>query len=183
MKSLLNAIIILFLLSSESIPQQYDYWMNAPIKGRKIFSICFTSLQNGYAVSNRGEIFESVDSGNTWIYKSAEYNPEKPNYQDIIWSADIYCSVLRSTDGGLNWSAYTKEAQEHFCGVYFKNENTGYQTADEFLNKVSSMIFDYLNNKNITSLIDSPQQCTEYYTNENEGWALGWCLRNFNMRN
>ncbi len=152
-------------------------------EGNKIFSICFTQHQIGYAVSIRNEVFESFDSGYTWIFKSADYHPNKTAPKDTLWSADIYCSVMRSTDGGLNWSAYTKEEQEHFCGVYFKNENTGYQTADEFLNKVTSVISNYIIKKNISSLIDYPQQCTEYYVSESEGWALGWCLRNFKKRN
>lgn len=183
MKIILSVIFILISLAPESEPQEYDYWKNAPIQGNKIFSICFTLHQIGYAVSNRNEVFESLDSGYTWVYKTADYRNDKTVPKDTLWSADIYCSVMQSTDGGLNWSAYTKEEQEHFCRVYFKNDNTGFQTADEFLNKVTSVISNYISNKNISSLVDYPQQCTEYYSSENEGWALGWCLRNFKKRN
>jgi hypothetical protein len=87
---------------------------------------------------------------------------------------------MKTTDGGISWYPYDEEKQEHFCGVYLKDENTGYKVASEFLNKVTMEInYYYLTNK-LDSILDHPQQCTEYYKSPDEGWALGWCIRNFN---
>jgi hypothetical protein len=102
------------------------------------------------------------------------------NNEKLYWKADVYCSVMQSTDGGETWVQYDKDRQEHFCGVYHEDENTGHDIASQFLNKVSTKVFLCLKNNEINSLIDHPQHCTEYYRSPTEGWALGWCIRNFN---
>jgi hypothetical protein len=182
MKAILNVIILLFLLSFKILPQENDYWKNAPVEGNRIYSICFIDQQNGYAVSPNNENFITTDSGITWDYLEGKNENSDLKNDRITWSANIYCSVMQTTDGGKSWSTYSKEKQDHFCKVYLKDPNAGYQTAYEFLNKVTSTIFTSINNNNIHSLIDNPQQCTEYYCNEVEGWALGWCMKEFKMR-
>ena len=181
MKIIIKVILISISLSYIITPQQYDYWKNASAVGSRIYSICFTDQQNGYAVSTKGEIFESSDSGNTWFFRSQNLQTKSPVNKNILWSADIYCSVMQTNDGGLSWSAYDKEAQEHFCGVYLKDNNSGYKIANEFLNKVTAKIFASYREDEFTKLINQPQQCTEYYSNEKDGWAIGWCLKNFNQ--
>jgi hypothetical protein len=179
MKKIIKILIVVFLLTSILIAQENYYWKNAPVEGSKIYSIFFADQQNGHAISSKGEIFETTDSGNTWISKNEISKNEKKETNNNFWSVDVYCSVMQTKDGGKSWLSYTKEAQEHFCGVYLKDNNSGYKIANEFLNKVSSNVFSSIRENEINSLIDHPQQCTEYYSNETEGWALGWCLRNF----
>ena len=126
MKTILKVLLTFIFLSFTVTPQHYDYWKNAPVEGSMIYSIFFTNQQKGYAVSSKGEIFESSDSGNTWFFKSQSLKSKGPENKNNLWSADIYCSVMHTNDGGLSWSAYDKEAQEHFCGVYLKDNNSGY---------------------------------------------------------
>ena len=179
MKNILNIIFVLILFSSPVAPQENDYWKNAPIDGSKIYSICFTDQENGYAISPNNEIFVTANSGLNWKLINDTMVIEKSIPSDSLWSADIYCSVLQTTDGGSNWLPYTKEKQEHFCKVYLKDPNVDYKTASEFLAKVTKDILENLSKNRIEGLINHPKQCTEYYSNENEGWALGWCLKNF----
>ncbi|MBK7632263.1 MAG: hypothetical protein IPJ23_16465 [Ignavibacteriales bacterium] len=181
MKVILNVIFILILSTCSVAPQGNDYWKNAPISGSKIYSIYFTDQKNGIAISATDEIFITKDSGKTWEYFKDNNGASKSNKDKKVWSADIYCSVLQTTDGGSSWLPYTKEMQEHFCKVYLKDPNVDYKTASEFLAKVTNDIFDNLSNNRIEGLINHPKQCTEYYSNENEGWALGWCIKKFMM--
>jgi len=85
---------------------------------------------------------------------------------------------MQSTDGGENWTPYPKKKEEHFCAVYFKDENTGWKVAEEFLQKVVSTITTYLSNDNWENEIGMPQKCREYYTDMNTGWWVGWCYNN-----
>ncbi len=124
----------------------------------------------------------SSDGGTTWKLETA---PSQINTnQDILfyWKADIYCSVMHTTDGGITWLPYAKEKQEHFCGAYLKDSNTGYNIASEFLGKVSEVISIYNKKDEINNLVGNPQQCTEYFNNPEEGWALGWCVKNYSKK-
>ena len=181
MKIIIEILIVLFLLTSILIAQEKDYWKNAPIEGSKIYSIGFTDQENGYAISANNEMFVTTDSGSNWEFIDDKKNIDKSPANNSVWSADIYCSVLKTTDGGSNWLPYTKEKQEHFCKVYLKDPNVDYKTASEFLAKVTKDILDNLLKNKTEGLINHPKQCTEYYSNENEGWALGWCVKELKL--
>ncbi len=142
MKKIIEILIVLFLLTSVLIAQENDYWKNAPIEGSKIYSICFTDQENGYAISANNEVFVTTDSGSNWKFINDKKVIDKSSANNSLWSADIDRLVLQTTDGGSSWMPYTKEKQEHFCKVYLKDPNVDYKTASEFLAKVTRDIAD-----------------------------------------
>jgi hypothetical protein len=172
---------MIILLASWLTAQQNDYWKNATVEGKKIYTISFSDKQNGYAVSADNEIFITKDAGLNWELSSSENETAILNEYKNIWLAEIYCSIMQTTDGGLNWNSYSKEKQDHFCKVYLKDPNTKYSTASEFLSKVTREIKDSISVNKIDNLVNHPKQCTEYYCNESEGWALGWCVKKINI--
>jgi hypothetical protein len=181
MKIIIEILIVLLLLTSILIAQENDYWKNAPIEGSKIYSIGFTDQENGYAISANNEMFITTDSGSHWKFINDKKAVDKSSANNSLWSADIYCSVLQTTDGGISWLPYTNEQQEHFCKVYLKDPNVDYKTASEFLAKVTKDIVGSLSKNKTEGLINHPKQCTEYYSSENEGWALGWCVKELKL--
>lgn len=177
MNTLISKALILLLSPVTIFTQSKPYWNDAPTTGTKIYSIEFIDKDNGWAKSQPGEVLISTNGGKHWIVNS---NPYKLiNDSQYLWSAEIYCSVMNTTDGGNTWNPYTDELQDHFCQVYFKNENTGWQTAKEFLRKVVSTIKSFIDKNDFESLNNKITQCTEYYTDMNSGWALGWCIKNY----
>jgi len=174
---LLLIITLLYLIPGPA--QNKPYWLNAPINGIKIFTISFADDQNGKAVSAEGDLLVSIDGGKSWKLKNNVVQAGFVNDTQFIWKADINCSVMLTTDNGATWNPYNKEKQDHFCYVYLKDENSGYKVASNFLNKITKIIFEHYANDEIDLLINQPQQCTEYFMDAKEGWALGWCLKNF----
>ena len=177
MKVLLKMIVLICFLSILLICQNKFYWNDAPTNGTKIYSIKFFDLNNGIAESQFEEILATNNSGKSWMPGAT--TEKKMVTSSYLWSAEIYCSIMRTSDGGASWIPYLQEPQEHFCMVYFKDQNTGFKVAEEFLIKVVNTINTYIENDNIELLIDQPHQCTEYYTSVDSGWALGWCIRDF----
>lgn len=174
----ISLMLTLFILISTPA-QDNNYWANAPAGKTKIFTISFMDDRNGVAKSAEGDVLATTDSGKSWdVNKGITFVSEKFSPQ-LLWKADIYCSIMKTTDGGNTWFPYEEGKQEHFCGVYLKDSNTGYKVASEFLNKVTNEITAYYENDNLDSLIDHPHQCTEYFKSADEGWALGWCVKDF----
>ncbi|MBK9097722.1 MAG: hypothetical protein IPM14_06245 [bacterium] len=171
--------IILFAAIS-LIPQENAYWKNAAVGKSKIFSISFIDKQIGVANSADGEVLVTSDGGLNWKAESVASSGIQSNRAEIYWKADVFCAIMKTTDGGNSWIPYDDGKQEHFCGVYLKDENTGYKVASEFLNKVTMEVNYYYMTDKLDSLLNHPHQCTEYYKNPKEGWALGWCVSNFN---
>ena len=177
MNATIKIFMILLFLMSISYAQSKPYWNNAPTTGTKIYSLEFIDADNGWAKSKLGEVLITTDGGKRWTVDS---NPDEVSSIDPhLWSAEIYCSVMNTTDGGITWNQYTEEMQDHFCQVYFKNENTGWKTSEEFLHKVVSTIKSFINKNGTETLSKKAYQCTEYYTDMNSGWALGWCVKNY----
>ena len=173
----ISLIITLFAAFSFN-PQENSYWKNAPVGKTKIFTISFINKQIGVANSADDEVLATSDGGKNWKAESNDESGIQTTDSDFEWKADIYCAIMKTTDGGNTWFPYENGKQEHFCGVYLKDENSGYKVASEFLQKVTMEInYYYLSNK-LDTLLDHPQQCTEYYKSAEEGWALGWCVRN-----
>mgnify|MGYP001217530058 FL=1 len=182
MKTFIEILIIPFILTALMYAQQINYWNGAIVQGSKIYSIYFFEQQNGLATSANNEHFITTDGGATWKHIDNAAEILKQDTSANIWRADIYCSVMHTIDGGKNWKPYLKEKQEHFCKVYLKDPNVDYKTAYEFLEKVTSDIYTNIMTNSIDVLIEHPKQCTEYYSSESEGWALGWCIKNFVLK-
>lgn len=181
MEVIMRKIFLFFMItvfcSVLTNSQDGNYWLNAQPGSAKIFTIAFVDELNGEAISAEGDILITKDGGENWNLSKSQVNNKF--IEKYIWEADIYCAVMKTTDSGLNWFPFDKERQEHFCCVYLKDKNTGYKIASNFLNTVVSKIFTFYKNKEPGLLINHPQQCTEYYSNINEGWALGWCVKEF----
>jgi len=177
MKILKKIIILTYFLSLFVFCQNQFYWKNAPTNGTKIYSIKFFDSNNGVAKSQLEETLVTNDSGRSWSPRARTEKVKEPD--NYLWSAEIYCSIMRTSDSGTTWVPYLQEPQEHFCMVYFKDQNTGWKVAEEFLIKVVNTINKYIKNNDIELLVNQPHQCTEYYTNVDSGWALGWCIKGF----
>lgn len=177
MNLIIKITTTIYLLSSLIISQEKFYWGEAPTQGTKIYSLVFYNSDSGIAKSNSGETFITTNSGKNWTLNTDVDESEAPTQP--FWTAEIYCSVMQTNDGGNTWTPYLHDQQEHFCQVYFKDKNTGWKVAGEFLNKVVNNINKCLGNDDIETLLDQPHQCTEYYTDIDSGWALGWCVGSF----
>jgi hypothetical protein len=177
----MKLVLIVFALSILNslfvFSQTRPYWDSAPMKGFKIYSISFSDSESGWAVSKLGEVLHSNDGGKHWKPDTNSFKPDCTERK--LWCADIYCSIMITTNGGSSWQPYTDKEQEHFCLVYFKNNNTGWQTAEEFLNKVTITVNTFIERNEKESLIEKAHQCAEYFTNADSGWAVGWCVKNF----
>ncbi len=177
MKNINCSILAFLMFTSITISQDHSYW-EAAIPGEKIYTIYFFVDEKVIAVSADNEYFLSTDEGIKWqLNKIRSIAELKNETQNLI--VDIHCAIIHTTDGGENWYPYSSGKLEHFCRVYLKDPNVGYQTAFEFLTKVISEINSRLKDSPLEALNLPPQQCTEYYTNADEGWALGWCIKNF----
>lgn len=179
MKTLIEILVILFLLSALTYAQENNYWKASTVGGSKIYSIYFYDGQKGLAISANNEHFITADGGASWKYIENTVESIEQDTAENSWRTDVYCSVMNTIDGGKNWIPYSKEKQEHFCKVYLKDPNVEYKTAYDFLEKVTRDIYTSVLTNGIEALVEHPQQCAEYYSNELEGWALGWCLKNF----
>ncbi|QQS37575.1 MAG: hypothetical protein IPM56_06370 [Ignavibacteriales bacterium] len=177
MKIIFCSILAALIFYSKNIAQDYDYWESA-IAGEKIYTIFFFTDATVIAISTESERFTSTNNGITWKLDDTKIISEI-NTSELFSSMDIHCAIIHTTDSGKSWYPYSSGKQEHFCRVYLRDPNVGYQTAFEFLSKITSEINDRIKSKDDGLKLNAPQQCTEYYTNETEGWALGWCVKNF----
>jgi hypothetical protein len=177
MKNLFVLIVVICSFLLNTFSQEESYWNNAPAKGIKIYQVVFFNDQEGIAISKSGLILKTSDSGLNWYLENESEMIRQPDH--FLWSAEIYCSAMNTKDGGITWEPFLGNQQDHFCNVYFNDKNTGWRVAEEFLSRVVNVINKYVQNDKVKMIIDKPNKCTEYYTDINEGWALGWCVKNF----
>jgi photosystem II stability/assembly factor-like uncharacterized protein len=182
MKTLTTLLLVLITQYSSNVAQEGNFTIISVSQGIKIYTIKIVDSKNGWAESIFGDILITTNGGKEWGVKTrTDLEKMKTISQigtDNGWSADIYCEVMQSTDCGESWKPYPKKQEEHFCAVYFKDENTGWKVAEEFLKKVVSTIATSIRDNNWMQKIDVPHKCREYYTDMNIGWSVGWCFNN-----
>ncbi len=182
MKTLTLLLFFSLILYSSNVAQKGDIGKETVSQGIMIYSISFFDSNIGLADSFFGDVLITTNGGKNWkVITGMELEKMKVTTSkdaENSWSVDIYCDVMQSIDGGENWTRYPKKKEEHFCAVYFKDENTGWKVAEEFLQKVVNTIATSIRDKNWEQKIDVPQKCREYYTDINTGWSVGWCFNN-----
>jgi len=187
MRTLTSLLFFSLILYSSNVAQKGDIGEETVSHGIKIYSISFINSNNGLANSYFGDVLITTNGGKNWkVLTGIELERMKittPMDANNSWSVDIYCDVMQSIDGGENWTRYPKKKEEHFCAVYFKDENTGWKVAEEFLQKVVSTIATSIRDNNWEQIINVPYKCREYYTDMNTGWSLGWCFNNLVRHN
>jgi len=106
--------------------------------------VYFTDFDNGWIAgflsewgSSWGKFSHTTDGGNSWIYQSIpdSFNntPLSVYFTDsqngwAVGHKDWYLSglILKTTDGGNNWTEYPNEVNEPLNSVCFVNENLGW---------------------------------------------------------
>jgi hypothetical protein len=187
MKTLTSLLFFTLILYSSNVAQKGDIGKETVSHGIKLYSISFINSNNGLANSYFGDVLITTNGGKNWkVLTGIELERMKittPMDANNSWSVDIYCDVMQSIDGGENWTRYPKKKEEHFCAVYFKDENTGWKVAEEFLQKVVNTIATSIRDNNWEQIINVPYKCREYYTDMNTGWSLGWSFNNLVRHN
>ena len=103
MKKIFSLLIITIFFSVLINSQDYDYWEKAKPGSTKVFTISFTNDFNGRAVSGEGDILITIDGGKSWTINANKSEGNSENVQQFNWTADIYCSVMQTTDAGITW--------------------------------------------------------------------------------
>ncbi|MBK9799122.1 MAG: immunoglobulin domain-containing protein [Bacteroidetes bacterium] len=95
-----------------------------------LFSIYFTSAQNGFAVANGGKIFKTNNAGLTWISQASISNQ---NLNDILFvDADTgYIvgnkgTILKTIDGGMNWRVQPTGLTANLTSISIPSAQIGY---------------------------------------------------------
>jgi len=129
-----------------------------PIKSFSLTSVCIADGNTFYAVGEKGIILESIDTGNTWQYKSKGAHLmeriQKIKFLDSLngWACGLSGEVLiKTSDGGKNWekSILPSGTGGNFNDIYFINNNIGWICGGSILLKTEDGGVSWLKNTNI----------------------------------
>lgn len=98
-----------------------------------IVGIDFAGANVGYAISNKGSLFKSIDAGNSWtkiIEDTNTYTGLEVVSDDILYvtyTNDSGAYVMKSNDGGTSWASTHLLGNIYTLrGVYFADKLHGY---------------------------------------------------------
>lgn len=103
----------------------------------------FPGGTTGYTVGWAGNIWKSTDEGDNWSQITVPGSAGTRNYNGCYFfdnntgivvggneSNDAIQTILRTTDGGTNWSVISDNLAPWLRAVHFANANTGYTVGD-----------------------------------------------------
>ena len=128
-----TSALLFFLFSISSIHAQ---WTLSPRPTNDIlFDIEFTSRDTGYAGTEFGDIYQTVDSGATWqfLYKADSLGLFALHFIDsqngYIGGGLDKGRIFKTTDAGQNWSVTTLPNINFLTDIFFPTDSVGYVSA------------------------------------------------------
>lgn len=119
------------------IADNLNPWLNA---------VHFGSSTTGYAVGDGGSILKSTDSGDNWTEITLTGGIASRQYNDVYFfdanvgvavggwlSNDSISTIIRTTDGGNNWSVISDNLGSMLNSVHFYNAQEGYAVGNDGL--------------------------------------------------
>ncbi len=156
---------------------------------KRLFGVCFTDTEHGWAVDGQDEILYTSNGGDTWnwmddgLYYNEAYSSVYFVDDQTGWIAGS--KILHTTNGGSNWTEQYDPSLSSIHGLFFLDENNGYAVGgifDSYNEHFSHYILhtsDGGDNWN-TQLYESGYYYDPvgplndiYFTDTNHGWAVG----------
>lgn len=129
--------IILFLLLFYSPNAIAENWIKQQTSSVSLlYSIDFTDSLNGWAAGEEGNIFHTSNGGINWIQQPApvfytiysiDFINPSTGWAVAVGGFQTGTAILKTTNGGLNWSFYTyPDSNQFFYKILFADAFTGW---------------------------------------------------------
>ena len=101
------------------------------INGPSVISkILFLNDSIGFASSDTGRIYKTIDAGETWILKPTNSMRGITDLSfvnnDTGYASATGGKILRTFDGGETWDSISTSVTEDLTGIFFTNNDTGF---------------------------------------------------------
>lgn len=107
-------------------------------------AVHFVDNSSGYAVGDQGTILKSTNGGTSWSALTLTGGIASRNYTDVYFfdantgiaiggweSNDSIATIIRTTDGGANWTPIMDNVESMLNGIYFYSATEGYIVGDD----------------------------------------------------
>lgn len=165
-------------------------WTDQPVNSG-LYCIYFAGENTGYAGGYNGTILKTVDGGLNWIGQnsgisstlfSVYFHDEYTGYAVgagwnwIYGSSEDGAVILKTTNGGENWTDQILGTKESFSSVFFLNEDMGYVATGNYYPQIPGAILKTTDaGANwICQISGIPDGITSlYFIDDYIGYALG----------
>lgn len=107
-----------------------------------ISDIVFDEVNTGYAIIQPGIIIKTIDGGATWdtIYNNSSYLLNRIDVvnEDVVFVCGDNGVILRSTNGGLEWTQDVFPATTNLNQIIMFDENNGYAMSNNICYRLTS---------------------------------------------
>ena len=144
-----------------------------------MYSICFTGIDEGWAVGESGIILETMDGGITWISQtSGTLNPLSSVFftdSSTGWAVGGNGTIIKTTNGGVSFvEEHLKEVitpakfllSQNYPNPFNPSTRICYSIPSQ--SKVTIKVFDVIGNE-ITILVNEEKQAGSYEVEWNPG--------------
>lgn len=148
-------------------------------------SVFFVDSNIGYAVgggNNQGQhiILKTINGGTSWVTQTGTTSPNDLTFYSVFFTdantgyivgeSGIWGTILKTTDGGINWIQQNSGSHSHLNSVFFIDPNVGYIVGDD------GVILKTINGgTNYTSQVSGTSRglSSVYFLNADIGYAVG----------
>jgi photosystem II stability/assembly factor-like uncharacterized protein len=149
-------------------------------------SIFIMNELNGITAGASGNMLKTSDGGLSWSHVSLAGSMHSRQYNSITFtdsltgyiaggnpSNDSIATIIKTTDGGNNWSVSMDNLGYCFHSVHFPTANTGYVVGDKGTLYKTSNAGGSWTQKIIPGNVGTRNYSAVYFTSENVGFIVG----------
>ncbi len=133
MKRYLCSAVLAFTLGGLMIRSSAAERVTAENLRENLFSTCFSSPTEGWAVGDLGKIFHTTDAGKSWDIQDA--GTKRPFaaitcHGSELWAVGQGGQIAHSADGGKTWKAQKSGVERQLLDVAFATPQLGLAVGD-----------------------------------------------------
>lgn len=185
MRKCLTTFMLIVIWSTISIAQTAEqwFWQNPKPQGNPLHDIWLFDSQSAVAVGDVGTVITTSNQGQSWSV--AHYcGGSSSNLLAVFfinrntgWASGTKGIILKTTDGGSNWSAQTIPDVAEIRGLYFNDSLNGWAVGYKIKSNEKIGIIlkttDGGQNWNVMENANAAVLNAVQFCNQNIGWAVG----------
>jgi len=164
-------------------------WENVEINTEAEYYYDFKFIKNkyGWLSTNRGEIFYTDDSGDTWRLISTIKQQKILSlfFHDRLngWAGTFEGGLFKTTDGGKTWSTNKVKDVSYIRFINFINKKTGFITCDDATDTDFGFLVYYTTDggENWSKLNEHISWIDLFHINDEKIFTVGGDLQLFNL--
>jgi photosystem II stability/assembly factor-like uncharacterized protein len=183
MKKFSNALVLILVVATTVMGQEFWYWQNPIPQGNKLNDVWMFNSQVILAVGDVGTIIKTTDAGINWSVTHYNGGITSDLYSVFFidlntgWAAGEHGKILKTINGGISWSVLMTDDSLTINGLFFHDSQNGWAIGNKIHLGIQKGVILKSTDGGASWIIEEQANTTSLddicFFNDKTGWTIG----------